>query len=52
VIHPTVLFITAVPMLFIFLFLAFMHITYWNIVAVHGQGLFSSGGKAFSDFTS
>jgi len=30
---------------------AFMHITHWNIVA--GQGLFfSSGRKAFSDFTS
>jgi len=30
-----------------------MHITHWNVVAGHGQGLFfSSGTKAFSDFTS
>jgi len=30
-----------------------MHITHWNAVAVHAQGLFfSSGRKAFSDFTS
>jgi len=31
-----------------------MHITHWNVVAVHGQGLFffSSERKAFSDFTS
>jgi len=28
-----------------------MNITHWNVVAVHGKGLFYSGRKACCDFT-